>query len=113
VTTASTIQTEDLAGKRALVSGGTRGTGAAVVARLKRAGAHVTAVGRHPAEPPIADEFLPADISSADGTDKSDRADGDQLPYTSVTVLAAGHSPSCSRRSASGPRLLACEIDQS
>jgi NAD(P)-dependent dehydrogenase (short-subunit alcohol dehydrogenase family) len=70
VTTASTIQTEDLAGKHALVSGGTRGTGAAVAARLKRAGAHVTAIGRHPAEQPIADEFLPADISSAEGTDK-------------------------------------------
>jgi NAD(P)-dependent dehydrogenase (short-subunit alcohol dehydrogenase family) len=39
MTTASSVQTDDLAGKRALVSGGTRGTGAAVAARLKGAGA--------------------------------------------------------------------------
>ena len=69
MTTASTIQTEDLAGKRALVSGGTRGTGAAVAARLKRAGAHVTAVGRHPPEHLAADEVVPADITSVEGTD--------------------------------------------
>jgi hypothetical protein len=36
-----------------------------------------------------------------------------QLPYTSLTVLAGGHSVSWRRPSASGPRLLACEIDQS
>ena len=46
MTSASSIQTENLAGKRALVRGGTRGTGAAVAARLKGAGAHVTATGR-------------------------------------------------------------------
>ena len=38
MTTAASIQTDDLAGTRALVSGGTRGTGAAVAARLKDAG---------------------------------------------------------------------------
>jgi hypothetical protein len=36
-----------------------------------------------------------------------------QPPYTSLTVLAGGHSAPCSRASASGPRLLACERDQS
>ncbi len=44
---AAPIPTEDLIGKRALVSGGTRGIGAAIAARLGRAGAHVTAAGRH------------------------------------------------------------------
>ena len=34
MTAASSQQTENLGGKRALVSGGTRGTGAAVAARL-------------------------------------------------------------------------------
>jgi hypothetical protein len=35
MTTASSIRAENLAGNRALVNGGTRGTGAAVAARLK------------------------------------------------------------------------------
>jgi NAD(P)-dependent dehydrogenase (short-subunit alcohol dehydrogenase family) len=56
MTAASSIQSENLAGKRALVSGGTRGTGAAVAARLKAAGAHVTAIGRHGLEHLTADE---------------------------------------------------------
>jgi NAD(P)-dependent dehydrogenase (short-subunit alcohol dehydrogenase family) len=59
MTTASSLQTDDLAGKRALVSGGTRGTGAAVAARLKGAAAHVTAIGRHAVEHLAADEFIP------------------------------------------------------
>jgi NAD(P)-dependent dehydrogenase (short-subunit alcohol dehydrogenase family) len=67
VTSASSIQTEDLAGKRALVTGGTRGTGAAVAARLKDAGAHVTAIGRHAVEHLAVDEFLPADIATVEG----------------------------------------------
>lgn len=66
---APSIQAENLAGKRALVTGGTRGTGAAVAARLKAAGAHVTAIGRHPVEHLAADEFLPADITTIEGTD--------------------------------------------
>ena len=33
--------------------------------------------------------------------------------HSSLTVLAGGHSASWRRPSASGPRLLACEIDQS
>ena len=70
MTTASSIQTENLAGKRALVTGGTRGTGAAVAARLKGAGAHVTAIGRHAVEHLAADEFVPADITTVEGTDK-------------------------------------------
>src|ERR1700686_1797076 len=60
----------DLAGKRALVSGGTRGLGAATVSRLRAAGAHVTATGRHLPEEPAADEYITADISTDEGTDR-------------------------------------------
>ena len=70
MTTASSIQTDDLAGKRALVSGGTRGTGAAVAARVKGAGAHVTAIGRHAVEHLAADKFIPADITTVEGPTK-------------------------------------------
>ena len=69
MTTASSIQSENLAGKRALVSGGTRGTGAAVAARLKATGAHVTAIGRHAVDHLAADEFIPADITTVEGND--------------------------------------------
>ena len=65
MTSASSVQTENLAGKRALVTGGTRGTAAAAAARLKAAGAHVTATGRHPVEHLAADDFVPADITTA------------------------------------------------
>lgn len=48
MSTPSPTQTvRDLAGKRALISGGTSGTGAAISARLRIAGAYVTATGRH------------------------------------------------------------------
>lgn len=70
MTTASSSQTENLASKLALVTGGTRGTGAAVAARLKAGGAHLTATGRHAVEHLAADEFVPADISAVAGTDK-------------------------------------------
>jgi NAD(P)-dependent dehydrogenase (short-subunit alcohol dehydrogenase family) len=59
---------EDLVGKRALASGGTRGTGAAIVARLRAAGAHVTASGRHAPEHLDADRFIAADIATCAGT---------------------------------------------
>ena len=37
-----------LDGRRAVVTGGTKGAGAAIVHRLRAAGAHVTAVARRP-----------------------------------------------------------------
>jgi NAD(P)-dependent dehydrogenase (short-subunit alcohol dehydrogenase family) len=58
----------DLAGRRALLSGGTRGTGAAVVTRLKAGGAYVTATARQTPEQLDADDFIAADISTAEGT---------------------------------------------
>src|SRR6202158_872252 len=68
---ATPMQTvRDLAGKRALVSGGTRGMGAATAARLRAAGAHVTATGRNVPDELTADEFIAADVSTAEGTDR-------------------------------------------
>lgn len=56
-----------LQGRRAVVTGGTKGAGAAIVARLRSAGAHVTAVARHrPADDyAAADDFVAADLVSA------------------------------------------------
>jgi NAD(P)-dependent dehydrogenase (short-subunit alcohol dehydrogenase family) len=56
-----------LAGSRALVTGGTRGLGAAVVATLHRAGAHVVAAARSlPAQPIENVHYIAADLATAD-----------------------------------------------
>lgn len=59
---------EQLIGKRVLVTGGTQGIGAAVVRRLRRAGAQVLAAGR--SAPPNLEEpehFFAADLSTPEG----------------------------------------------
>ena len=57
-----------LDGRRALVTGGSKGAGAAVVARLRAAGAHVTAVARNrPADADGSVDFVAADLTTADG----------------------------------------------
>jgi NAD(P)-dependent dehydrogenase (short-subunit alcohol dehydrogenase family) len=56
-----------LTGKRAVVTGGSKGAGAAVVRRLKQDGATVTAVARTTPADTVADVFLAADITKADG----------------------------------------------
>lgn len=55
-----------LAGRRAVVTGGTKGAGAAVVAHLRSLGAHVTAVARSAGDV-VADDFVAADVGTADG----------------------------------------------
>ncbi|MFI9533059.1 SDR family oxidoreductase [Nocardia fusca] len=52
-----------LEGRHAVVSGGTKGTGAAVVTRLKAAGASVTTIARTPAQEADADAFIAADLT--------------------------------------------------
>ncbi len=62
-----------LQGRRAVVTGGTKGAGAAIVARLRAAGAHVTAVARHHGDGVLAaDDFVAADLTSV--TDVADLA---------------------------------------
>jgi NAD(P)-dependent dehydrogenase (short-subunit alcohol dehydrogenase family) len=57
-----------LEGKRALVTGGTKGVGAAVVAALREAGASVITTARSkPDKLARAEQFLTADVSSAEG----------------------------------------------
>lgn len=57
-----------LAGKRVLVSGGTRGVGAAVVEVLQRAGARVVAASRSlPAQPSDGVHYLAANVATAAG----------------------------------------------
>jgi NAD(P)-dependent dehydrogenase (short-subunit alcohol dehydrogenase family) len=59
-----------LDGRRAVVTGGSKGAGAAVVTRLRAAGASTTVVARH--RPDVADpavDFVAADITTREGAD--------------------------------------------
>ncbi|MCU1698789.1 MAG: family NAD(P)-dependent oxidoreductase [Mycobacterium sp.] len=56
-----------LDGRRAVITGGSKGAGAAVVARLRAAGATTTVVARH--QPDDADDFVAADITTVEGAD--------------------------------------------
>lgn len=61
----------ELAGKRALVTGGTKGAGKAIAERLFQAGAKVIITARNkPAEVNQNFHFISADLSKADGTVK-------------------------------------------
>jgi len=57
----------NLDGRRAVVTGGSKGAGAAVVARLRAAGAATTVVARH--RPAEADDFVAADITTREGAE--------------------------------------------
>ena len=61
----------EFGGKRALVTGGTKGIGEAIVRRLRSSGASVVTTARSaPPELPTPDLFVGADISTAEGTEK-------------------------------------------
>jgi NAD(P)-dependent dehydrogenase (short-subunit alcohol dehydrogenase family) len=61
----------ELSGKIALVTGGTKGAGKAIAERLKKAGATVIITARNPPESPDEDlYFIAADLSKAEGTGK-------------------------------------------
>jgi NAD(P)-dependent dehydrogenase (short-subunit alcohol dehydrogenase family) len=60
---------DSLTGRHALVTGGSKGQGAAIVARLREAGATVmTAARTKPQDEPYPDLFVTADVSTPDGT---------------------------------------------
>lgn len=60
--------TDRLDGRRALVTGASKGTGAAIAARLRVAGATVLAVARTVPDPhPGPESFVPGDLTTVDG----------------------------------------------
>lgn len=88
---------ERLEGRRALVTGASKGTGAAIAARLREAGATVLAVARTmPADYPDPELFVPADLSTSDGAAAVADQVRAQVGAVDVLVhtLGGSHSPS-------------------
>jgi NAD(P)-dependent dehydrogenase (short-subunit alcohol dehydrogenase family) len=71
IMTNTQINPSELSDKRALVTGGTKGMGEAIVKRLRQAGATVMTTARsRPANLDMADFFIEADVSTRDGVQK-------------------------------------------
>jgi NAD(P)-dependent dehydrogenase (short-subunit alcohol dehydrogenase family) len=82
----------ELNGRRALVTGGTKGIGEAVVARLREAGATVLATARtRPSDFPN-DLFVAADLATAEGCAIVAHAVHDRLGGIDIIVHVAGGS---------------------
>lgn len=82
-----------LEGKRALVTGGTKGVGEAVVATLREAGAAVLTMARsRPENPAHANQFVAADVSTAEGCAVVANAVRDRLGGMDVIVHVVGGS---------------------
>jgi NAD(P)-dependent dehydrogenase (short-subunit alcohol dehydrogenase family) len=86
---------ESLEGRRALVSGGTKGAGAAIAQRLARAGARVLVTAR--TQPGDADPelFIAADLSSSDGAARAVQGALDRVGGVDILVnnLGGSHAP--------------------
>ncbi|HEY4022661.1 MAG TPA: SDR family oxidoreductase [Pseudonocardiaceae bacterium] len=83
---------EEFAGKRVLVTGGTRGIGAAVSRRFADAGAQVISAARSEPAEPAPGLFVRADASTVEGTDTIARFAVDELGGIDVLVHNLGAS---------------------
>jgi NAD(P)-dependent dehydrogenase (short-subunit alcohol dehydrogenase family) len=67
----SPIDSDELSGKKVLVTGGTKGIGGAIVKRLSQAGARVITTARSiPDDLEVPDLFIQSDISTPDGVQR-------------------------------------------
>jgi NAD(P)-dependent dehydrogenase (short-subunit alcohol dehydrogenase family) len=83
----------ELAGYRALVTGGTQGIGAAVSARLREAGATVLTIARKRPDALASDRlFVAADVATAEGCAAVASAVVEQLGGIDIVVHVVGGS---------------------
>ncbi|MBI0297560.1 SDR family oxidoreductase [Streptomyces sp. PRKS01-29] len=83
---------DSLSGRRALVTGGTKGTGAAIAARLRTAGATVLVTARSQPEDVPDDDFVGADLTTPDGAEHLVREAKRRLGGTDILVHTLGGS---------------------
>ena len=82
-----------LAGKRVVVTGGTRGIGAAVVELLSRLDARVVATARSQPKQPIENaHYVAADLATPDGVRAAVDAAGRHLGGIDILINVAGGS---------------------
>ena len=87
------VDPAEFAGKRALVTGGTKGMGEAIVRRLAAGGAMVATTARSPLpESQTVELFVQADISTREGVDKVVREVLDRLGGVDILVNNVGGS---------------------
>jgi NAD(P)-dependent dehydrogenase (short-subunit alcohol dehydrogenase family) len=83
----------EFSGKRALVTGGTKGMGEAIVNRLWRAGATVMTTARtKPDEPESPELFIQSDISTPQGVEKVVKEVVDRLGGLDILINNVGGS---------------------
>ena len=82
----------ELAGRRALVTGASKGIGEAVAARLRMAGATVLTTARTQPRDVAADRFVAADITAPEGCARVVTAVRDQLGSVDIVVHVVGGS---------------------
>src|SRR6202049_1689244 len=84
--TLQTPQTAEFAGKRVLVTGGTKGIGAAVVKRLASGGATVLTTARTVPTGGSSDHFIQADVTTRAGVDRVIQATLDRLGGLDILI---------------------------
>jgi len=86
------VDPREMVGKRAFVTGGTQGIGAAIVQRLSSAGATVVATARGPGPKTAAALFIPADLSTAAGINTVASEVKERLGGIDILVSSVGGS---------------------
>ena len=88
------LDPREFAGQRALVTGGTKGMGKAIVDRLRRAGATVITTARSvPGELEDGVHFVQADLGTAEGTTKVANEVLERFGGVDILVNNVGGSP--------------------
>jgi len=82
----------EFAGKRVLVTGGTKGIGEAIVNRLRRGGGNVLATARNMPAGGNADQFIQADVSTRAGADQVIKSTLERLGGLDILINNLGGS---------------------